>query len=296
MTRLAPLPPLERPPLAATVHDEWRRRREEQGGRPTADGTALRGSYAHQCGRRVAFSHHGRAADIPDSDFNLMTWEYGQFGHDIAQKGLTRYFPQARIEVPVTYRPDRDLSGNIDGEYVEAGRVVDVEIKTMRQYGWDLATGVKPARAGEPAAGPKVEHLEQVGMYSLAPYEIVDGQRVERQKAAAVHMVYFAKDTGRIAEWVIPVDEPLTHLPGAPTVTALAEAEIARLEQVIAAAENDELPARVVPGFGLVEDPSSARAPWNCRYCPFQPTCSKLPAGPVPVAVLTPEREQLPPW
>ena len=53
-----------------------------------------------------------------------------------------------------------------------------VEIKSMRQYAFDLATGVKACRWGD-LPGPKRQHLAQAGLYACAP----------QLEAAQVHII-----------------------------------------------------------------------------------------------------------
>lgn len=272
---IAPLPPLEVPPVFTRAHEQYIEERELAGGRPTADGTRGRGSKAHHCGRQLALEDMAVAPDKPDGDWNVLAFKYGQYGHDITQAALVKHF-SARVEVPVSWKPAHEMSGHVDAVY-DRSAVNDtaVEIKTMKEWGFLVATGQRESR--DPvAAGPKPEHLTQVGMYALAP----------QLEASAVHMIYLNKNTGDAAEWIIPVDQPLAHLPGNPTVEKLAVDELARLDTIFADVDSGVIPERRIPGVGRVEKVDGRAAPWQCRYCAYQATCSALPAGPVSVEVI----------
>jgi hypothetical protein len=275
--------PLGVPPLSTIVSAQWRDRQAEEGSRPKADVTRGRGSQALGCARRIGLETLGFPRDINDTDFNVLAFQAGRFVHDTIQRALV-FHKDARLEVPVSYRPSHDVSGSADAVYDEhSPSDTVVEIKSMKQYAFDLATGVKASRWSE-LPGPKRQHLAQAGLYAGAP----------QLEAARVHMIYGAKDTGQIAEWVVRVDEPLVHLDGEPTIEELAAGELERFDRIFETLDAGELPARSIPEYGLVISPPAAdtkEQPWQCRFCPYQPTCATLAPEAVPVTLLDERRD-----
>lgn len=251
-----------------------RAKRDAEGPRATADDTALRGSWARDCARRIAFQVLDVPPDLDIDGATLTAFEVGRSFHESIQAALVAELG-AECEVAVSYKDEGlDLSGHADGVYTHDGEKVLVEIKSVAAYGWNLA--VSGNRYEGP--GPKAEHLTQAGLYALAP----------QVQAHAVHMIYVNKDKGTVAEWVIGVDEPLPHLNGE-TVRWLAEDEKARMADILDALSIGAVPARDIPGFGVVDNPpprGSKGQPWSCRYCGHQPTCAGLPTETFPVALL----------
>ena len=269
------MPPLDEPLAGAAITKRLREDREQRGEKPTAANTRLRCSDAHACSRRIAFGMLKIPRDIPLSDDSLMAFKAGDFYHQIAQEALTLALG-ARCEVPIDWSPQISLSGHCDAVYDGGDAPVAVEIKSMGGYGFEYAVGNRKSQSGP---GPKPEHLVQAGLYALAP----------QIRAAEVHIVYLSKDRGTCAEWLIGVDQPLTHLADSPTVESLVAAEIERLQGLLKRVDGGQLPKRFIPGFGVVDDPpeSGSRAqPWNCRFCAWQPTCAGLPTEPVAIELL----------
>lgn len=269
------LPPLEEP--FAAVHVE-ERLRSDATPRGLAAPTRLRCSDANACERKLAFSSLGIPKDIKYDAQDLLNFQSGDWYHQIVQEALVEGF-DARCEVQIDWSPRVSLSGHCDAVYGGSGRFVGepktaVEIKSMKGFGFDLAVG---KRKSDDGPGPKVDHLLQAGLYGLAP--AIEAERV--------HMIYINRDQNTIAEWLIGVDEPLRHLAGptgAPTIRELVDNELARLATVLQQIDDGTLPARLVPGYGLVQDPPQADSrvePWNCRWCAWQPTCASLAANPL---------------
>lgn len=273
----APMFPIDGGMVAKAVTDELRHRQEMNGPRPTADGTRGRGSFSHSCSRKIGLEVAQIPRTVPDNDAWLITWQIGQDAHDRIQAGLIRHFG-ARIEVPVSYKPHRDVSGNVDAVYdhnpITGEQRVNgtaVEIKSMKQWGFDQAIGRK-TRRGEPA-GPKAEHITQAAIYALAP----------QLDVAWVHLIYWAKDSGDMADWVLGVDDPCTHLPGQPTPRQLAETEMDRFEKIFAVIDSGEVPGAAVPGYEPFADPGNVDDNWQCRFCAHQPTCVAIGKGRAPL-------------
>lgn len=245
--------------------------RAEEGPRPTADGTRLRGSMAGDCTRKVAFQALGVAPTIDIGTETLVTFAIGQSYHDEIQASLADTYG-AQLEVMCSYKEQGlDMSGHADAVYERNGGVYAVEIKSMKQYAWDMACKGNPYDHYGP--GPKREHIIQAGIYALAP----------QIRAGYLHMIYVSKDTGNVAEWVLSVDEPLVHWGEPTTVKLEVAAELDRLSRVLVDLDAGLMSARDVPGFGVVQGaPPLAGTkdhPWNCRYCGWRDLCAAMPAG-----------------
>jgi hypothetical protein len=241
------------------------------GDRPSAMGRRLRGSMAGKCARAMGFEIIGYPADLDFETTTLVAFRTGSDLHDMVQAALIAHMG-ARIEVAVDWAPELDMGVNIDAVYPDTA----VEIKSMKSFAFELAAGVR--RRAEPP-GPKAEHLLQAGFGALAP----------ATGATRLHMVYLCKESGRLAEWLIGIDDELPHLDGA-TVREMVAAEIVRMRGILARIDAGELPRPVVPGHGLVTDPpcqGSKGQPWQCRYCRYQPTCAGLGADVVPLSILS---------
>lgn len=261
------LPPREESIAGVAIE----RRLKEEEARRSADHAAARSddpaffaaSDAYGCTRKVALGRLGVPKDIQYDAATLMTFRVGDWYHQVTQESLVQAL-DCRCEVDFDWRPTFSLWGRCDGVYEpEWGKTV-VEIKSQSGYGFDLATGAKKSAEGP---GPKIDHLIQAGMAAMSP--TID--------ASHVHIIYINKDRGVVAEWVIGINEELPHLEGR-AITELVYEEFARLGDIKAELDEGLMPARMVPGYGFVDDPpekDSRDNPWNCRYCSWQPSCAK---------------------
>jgi hypothetical protein len=249
--------------LATLLQDK----REEEGPKPTADGTLFRGSNALGCTRRIAFEALQVEPAVGIDTATLTSFDIGRMYHELIQAALEREH-QAQCEVPVSWRAvGHNISGHADAAYDRRC----AEIKSMKAFAWSLATEGNGYDHTGP--GPKREHLVQAGIYAMSPQ--ID--------AAELHMIYVNKDTGQLAEWVLGVHEPLVHLGDGGTTTIAKEVrkELARLDEIEAQLVAGVMPAREIPGYGPVDHlppPAGSKGkPWNCRYCPYQPICKDQP-------------------
>jgi hypothetical protein len=247
--------------------------------RPTADGTLLRGSMALDCARKCAFEALGVRPELELTTGQLVVFDVGQSYHDRIQAALAEHFG-AQLEVVCSHAPTVDVSAHADAVYELAGDKVAVEIKSMKSSAWQLATGGNPYE--NTGAGPKKGHLIQAGIAATAP----------QVNAAFVHIIYINKDTGEVAEWLIDIHTPLDYLADPPpTIAELTRAELYRMNQIHMQLVTGTLPAREVPEYGLVDhtppSPRSKNAPWNCRYCGFQPQCARLVPGETRIEKIT---------
>lgn len=245
------------------------RKRDEEGPRPTAEGTPFRGSMARGCARRIAFEALGVEPAIEIGTETLVTFDIGRMYHEVIQTALVEKY-EAHLEVKCSWQPDHLLSGHADAVYTYQGQVVAVEIKSMKAFAWQMAIEGNPY--DHTGAGPKLEHLVQAGLYACSPSINAD----------AVHMIYVNKDTGQLAEWIIGVHQPLVHLgEKATTVYMAVHQELDRMGGIWADLAAGMMPARDIPGYGVVNhqvpEPTSKDKPWNCRYCAYQPHCKTQP-------------------
>jgi len=241
--------------------------------KPTATGSLLRGSNAGQCSRQIAFEAIGAKPDHLIPGNVLMAFAVGNAFHERIQKIVVEKL-DAKIEVTCTYEPDLSVSGHADFVYTRDfeyegfpdadGETIVGEIKTLSGYGWGLATG----RIKSDTPGPKVEHCLQAGIYASSP---TIGSHL-------VHMVYVDKDKHGIAEWLIDTEEEFlaTNM----SLAQMVERELDRFAGIIDQIESNRLPARFIPGYGLVNKVPKHGAPgtpWNCGYCKFRESCAILP-------------------
>jgi hypothetical protein len=274
------LPPLDRPLLAAAIES---RLREQQ-----IDKRNFRGrvhfSDAGACARKIGFGSIGVPKTHYTSPEGLVAFEIGKMYHRLVQDTAAEWL-SAKSEFPGDWRPMLSLTGYGDAVYQYAlletdprtGQAIDpddkslvlIEAKSMAGYGFRLAVGTSKSKE---LPGPKAEHLTQGGMAALAP-DIA---------AERIHVIYLDKDKNTSAEWLIHVDEPLPHL-GGTTVRRLVEDERERFVHILADLDRGDLPARDVPGFGIVDNPPEygerGAQPWNCAYCPWRDLCASLPTG-----------------
>lgn len=267
------------PLLAAALADDLASNRAAQGEKPTADNTLLRGSDAYGCARRIAFGAMRIPKVVPYSASTMMAFDNGEHIHTRLQGILAKQF-NAELEVPVSYKHHGlDLSGHADAFYETDTAKVVVEIKSMKSYPYlKAAGGIDRGRTVEPE-GPKMEHVIQAGIYAASP----------QLQADTLHMIYIAKEDGAIAEWLLPMKgEPFG--PDGKDIADLVAAELGRLKGIEEQIRRGLLPWRHIPSFGTVRNPPPADSkadPWNCRYCPWQPTCAALPTSPVAATAVT---------
>jgi hypothetical protein len=282
------MPPMAEPLAGAAIEarleaDRVKRSAEHEANR-SDDPARLVASDAGGCARKVALGRLRVPKDITYDAAALMTFRAGDFYHQITQEAMVQALDM-RCEVEFDLRPKLSLYGKADGVYEvtesvggggEIGHRRVVEIKSQSGYGFDMATGAKRSAEGP---GPKSDHLVQAGFAAVSP----------QIQADAVHVVYVSKDRGVVAEWVIGLDDPLPHVGEDQTIRKLVNAEAKRLSLILHYLDQDIMPARLVPGYGLVDhDPPEAGSrdnPWNCRYCSWQPSCAGWSANQFPFSL-----------
>jgi hypothetical protein len=267
------------PLLGAALTEDLENNRAAEGDRPTADDTLLRGSDAYSCSRKIAFGAMRVPKVVPYNAGTLEAFEVGKQVHVRLQGLLVKKFG-AELEVACSYKAQGiEVSGHADGVYTWARSKRVAEIKSMKSYPFLKAAGGTDnfGRTVDPE-GPKVEHVLQAGIYANAP----------QIQADTVHLVYYAKEDGRVAEWLLPMKgEPFG--PDQKDIAELVDEELQRLNRIAEDIRSRRLPWRHIPSYGVVKDPPAADSkgePWNCRYCPWQPLCARLPASKVSVDMI----------
>lgn len=243
--------------------------------RPNPVVAPLLASDALKCARRIGYRLFGTPPDIRYTQHELARFEDGDFVDAIAAE-VFAIQEDARIQVPFNWLNDGvPLKGKADAGYRNAdGEKVIAEVKSQGEKGWTRAVGMWE---GVPAS-PKPEWLVQAGLGACAP--TID--------AEWVHVVLVDNDRLEVAEWVLHVDAPIdlpespTRNVGEDTVRSLTLAEVERQALILNCCEGGTLPPRDVPGYGIVTDPPGRDEygePWQCRFCPYQPSCSKAGGG-----------------
>lgn len=267
--------------------DYLREQREREGGRPTACGTAGRGSYSGACSRKIAFEMLGAEETDPIDENTLVAFRVGQDLHDLLQEAMAATYGM-QIEQEVDLRSyGYNISGHIDGIYATPDSKLVWELKSKTSFGFK---GAKKSFA------PEKRDVAQVSMYALGVPE-----------ATGIHLVYMCKDAdykwgdstraGETLEWIVGLDEPCPGQDGM-TPRQIGVAEATRMDAIATEAlEDGLLPERFIPGEGIVDyppSPDSRDKPWQCRYCQWNALCATLPATQVSLSdVLVPrEREE----
>lgn len=251
--------------------------------RPTPVKAPLIASDALKCARRIGFRLFGQPYDIAFTQDERARFEDGDYVDSTAAEVFAREV-NGSIQVPFNWLPEVPLKGKADAGYRRDGERVLAEVKSQNERGWSRAVGLW----NNVPPGPKAEWVLQGGLGACSP----------TVAAKWLHIVLVDNDRLVVDEWMIDVDSPIT-LPDEPmvvhdetgemigrSVRDRVHEELRRQLAILALCEVGRLPAREIPGWdGLVLEPPSrdeSGDPWHCRYCPFQPTCSKLPAEQVP--------------
>jgi hypothetical protein len=207
----------------------------------------------------------------------MMAFEVGNDVHALIQRAVLKHLPNAALEVVCTYEPAISVSGSADFTYTlemetpegEAYETLVVgEIKSLSGYGWKIAVG----QVKSDESGPKIEHVLQAALYAGA------------LDAEYIHMVYWDKDKGGIAEWLIDVTEEFLDTGLSPAF--MVDRELDRWAGIIDKLDKGTLPARFIPSVGLIDRPPAngkqGGKPWQCVYCSHRDTCAREETGDVP--------------
>lgn len=262
-------------PAATPVGDAMHAAVRELGDTDLA-GVRLRASDALRCARWLGFRMFGTPSDIAD-DYKPEKRSAGDAIDRAAKKVLAEKFG-ADVDVHFDLLPDVPLGGVGDAMLTTPLGLTAGEIKSSST---GKLMGVLGNWRNTPA-GPEAAWVVQAALLAIA------------KRAAAVQVWFFSNEDlqRKPAEWLIGMDDPLVHLPaikvderGEPiwdTPRRAAIREARRQQRILQVVAEGRLPRRELPGYGLVQFPPSMAQegadPWQCRFCVYQPTCSKLPA------------------
>jgi hypothetical protein len=277
------------PRFVQALVERWRD--EDPGPKPRAvESSRFRHSDAGKCARAVAYA----ALGVPDSNpMDISGWWNTGLGtviHEMWQDAIKARYPDVELEPKVSLGQG---SGHIDAVLVHEGRKVAIELKSTGGYSHKMSVG---AMSG-PAQGPKFEHVVQASLNGLA----VDADEVviayiakEAISVGIARRKGFSELTRIVAEWTFDREE---YVP-------IAEAEMRRIDGILALLDEGTLPARKIPGEELppgavITDPSSgqwqvldaeglilnAGTYWACDgYCRWQDRCRETAAGRQPIS------------
>ena len=231
----------------------------------------LRASDALICARRLGFRLFGTPADITD-EWDEEIRAKGQAVDRAAKAAITRLY-DGRTDVAFDLLPEFALGGYGDAVY-GTDPVVAVEVKSVSTK---KMMGLLGNWQHTPA-GPDAAYICQGALLGVAV------------GADVVHIIVVDRDdaTRLPAEWIIGMDDPLPHLPIvgvsddgeiiSETPRHMAIKEARRQTNVLRVVEAGRLPRREIPGYGVVLYPPAAGQqgdPFQCKFCPWQPTCSR---------------------
>lgn len=290
-------PPDSFPTFLAPFFDALRARHEAEGERPHAyPGTAFRHSMAGGCARAIAYHALNIPASNPMDLAGLWVTQNGTDKHDQIQAVLGSAFPD-HFEAEVRVRiPDFNGSGNADGVFDDPDddgtgpNPVRTcwEHKNVGGFAYKKAVGER----GEPE-GPKSSHIIQGALnakgmdadllvITYLSWEAISVQAAARKKIS---------EEGRFAaQWTFTRDE----------WEPIADAEVARVDGILALLDEGTLPARKhpdIPPRAVIVDPTigawqvmdEGEAPvslgttWACPYCAWQSFCALTESGRMPV-------------
>lgn len=262
------------------------------------EGTAFRNSSAGVCTRALGYDTFITQEEVSNPPTMADSWRFflGQAVHEMLQEKLqVAYGPGAEVEVKVDMRPfGLNSSGHIDavvrtptgeilashddtGDVLEM-RTVAIEYKTINGFGFKMAVGAR----GD-AEGPRTSAVLQGALNALAvdadelvivycSLELLSPREFDKIGGGPEHLRF-------MAEWTYTKDE---YVP-------LAEAEIRRMQKVLAYSDQGLLPPRMIPGLpagARVSDPKKgawtvvvdnqikdAGTTWHCGYCRHQDRC-----------------------
>ncbi len=225
-------------------------------------------SNAGKCARAIGLQISGLKATNPPDGYSLVNFHIGDRVHDMVQKAIISHWPDAQTEVEGSIGDF--LVGHCDVLYAaEDGAKVVCEIKSIADFGFELATGAELKSNGrwrkkerpEPE-GPKREHKLQAGIYALM------------FEAAYVAIVYVRKTAtkGELVtwEWRYKTSE----------LYEASHWELARQKAIVEQVRANVMPEREWEGK-IITDP--AKTKWPCGYCDFYEACVTLGPGEVEI-------------
>ena len=244
------------------------------------EGTVVRHSWAGMCSRRIAYGISGYEETDPPDLAAYWRFGLGTAVHDMWQPIILKVFEGAEIEVK-SQSNDLLTSGHADAVVEVDGKKVCLELKTINGWGFKDCVGARG-----PASGPKYASIVQAALnaYTLGADEmVVVLLSLENLSAREMGRLGWVESWRKFcAEWTYGKEE----------ISVIAEAELARLGEIVGLAADGVLAPRSIPDPELppgavVTDPNRGAwevrdgevildvgVTWHCNYCPMQRQCS----------------------
>ncbi len=225
-------------------------------------------SNAGKCARAIGLQISGLKATNPPDGYSLVNFHIGDRVHDMVQKAIISHWPDAQTEVEGSIGDF--LVGHCDVLYAaEDGAKVVCEIKSIADFGFELATGAelksngrwRKKDRGEPE-GAKREHKLQAGMYAFMFGANYIAIVYVRKTATKGELVTY--------EWRYQFED----------LRDMVVAEISRQKAIVDKVRASVLPEREWEGK-IISDPSKTK--WPCGYCDFYEACVTLGPGEVEI-------------
>ena len=228
---------------------------------PIVDGKPVRASWAGMCSRAVGFRVAQVPVDLERTVQTAIAFAVGDAIHDVICDALAWAFDGERE----TAASLGQCGVHVDVSWWADGLRHSTEVKSMQPFAFDSSVrGVKDA----PPEGPRWSHLLQAAIGATAI------------GADVMHLIYADKAAGRVHEWSWSRDDMIPDAFGGEVAWPTAAAnEVSRLEDAYLLASQGNAPLPLVPGYGLVDDPpakGTRGAPWQCRWCDWQPSCVRI--------------------
>jgi len=224
-------------------------------------------SSAGNCARLIGYRIAKAAESNPITGDSLFNFSMGDHVHDQIQAAFCAVIPECQIEVNgkiedfITVRADLLYK-------TEEGKLVCGEIKSVSDFAYKLATGVKLKsngqwnKKGQTGEGPKREYVLQNGISARA------------LGADYLHVIYARKTAAKsepiFAEFRFKIKD----------LDDKIDAEIARLKWIVDSIKKGILPAREYEDE-IIENPAKKNYP--CGYCSYLETCSQMPSEAIPL-------------
>lgn len=228
---------------------------------------------AGQCARAIGLKVAKLEPTNPPDAKSLFNFYLGDAVHDAVQRSIKNKWSNAIIDDGKNTDTggiiEDFLEGYADVLYAaEDNKMVVCEIKTVSDFGFELATGIELKSNGRwrkkdrEIEGPKREHLLQAGIYSFI------------HKADYIAIVYARKTAAK--------DEPVTHewRYRVKDHEEKASVEIERLKSIVNMVREGKVPARIY-NDAIVENPKKVNFP--CGYCNYLDACISLGPGVVEI-------------
>lgn len=253
------------PKVEEILHQHLIAAREAREREPSLlDGLHANASDAGRCARAIAFKMAGMPATNPPGPDSLMNFYIGDSIHDIVQRSILDRWPNAKAEVKGVI--EDYITGRTDILYfAEDEKLVNCEIKTVSDFAFQKATGLKLksngrwAKKDEEPQGPSREHILQAAICAVM------------LGAEYLALVYIRKTGTK--------DEPVIHEWRFRTAQFKedVEKELARLKCIVEMMREDKLPDREYEGK-IIENPAKVKFP--CQYCSYLDACTSQDVGP----------------